>query len=126
MANIVGISTLAFTTDDYLLMGRAKRPERCKREAARAIWQRQPRAKRPGRRPGRHHSQQRRTPTGPSGHWARPDMAATSLQEVLRLGMERELAEETGVSADKIRGTRVGFGRWWNVARGRSSSGLRV
>ena len=113
MANIVGISTLAFTTDDYLLMGRqsARNAASGKLLAPSGSGSLEPRDL-AGARVGTTASNAERR-TGPSGHWARADMAATSLQEVLRLGMERELAEETGVSADKILGTRVlGFGRW--------------
>jgi hypothetical protein len=90
MANIIGISTLAFTTDEVLLM----------------VWQSARNAA----------SGKLLAPSG-SGSLEPKDLEAAgpdaSLQDVLRHGMEREFSEETGVSTDTVIDTRViGFGRW--------------
>jgi len=90
MANNVGISTLAFTTDGRLLL--VKQSE--KNIASRGLL----------------------APSG-SGTLEPRDLDSAggnaTLQEIVIRGMERELCEETGVSTDLIVGTKVvGFGRW--------------
>ena len=94
LANVIGISTLAFTDDNYLL----------------AVHQ----------SPRNLASGKRYAPSG-SGSLEPRDLDAShsgqdstpSLVDVLKHGMERELHEETGIDAQDIRETQVvGFGRW--------------
>jgi hypothetical protein len=90
LANNIGISTLAFTSDDLLLV-----VTQSQRNVA---------------------SQGLLAPSG-SGTLEPGDLTAVgdaaSLQDVLVHGMERELCEETGISIDDVFKTRVvGFGRW--------------
>jgi hypothetical protein len=90
LANNIGISTLAFTSDDLLLV-----VHQSQRNVA---------------------SPRLLAPSG-SGTLEPGDLTAAgvsaSLQDVLVHGMERELCEETGISANDVVGTRVvGFGRW--------------
>lgn len=90
LANNMGISTLAFTSDDQLLVVHQS-PHNV--ASARLL-----------------------APSG-SGTLEPRDLSAAgagaSLQEVLVHGMERELREEAGIGPDDILETRVvGFGRW--------------
>lgn len=90
LANNIGISTLAFTSDDLLLV-----VHQSQRNVA---------------------SARLLAPSG-SGTLEPDDLTAAgigaSLQNVLVRGMERELCEETGVGVDDVVETRViGFGRW--------------
>jgi hypothetical protein len=90
LANNIGISTLAFTSDDLLLVVRQSQ-----RNVA---------------------SQRLLAPSG-SGTLEPADLTAAgdaaSLQDVLVHGMERELCEETGIGIHDVLETRViGFGRW--------------
>jgi 8-oxo-dGTP pyrophosphatase MutT (NUDIX family) len=91
LADCVGISTIAFTSDDQLVLVR-----QTSRNVASALL------------------------LAPSGSGsldlrdlgAQPGMA-DPLQDILRRGMERELREETGIRPDEIRATHVtGFARW--------------
>lgn len=85
LADPVGISTLALTTDGHAVL----------------VVQSQHNAA----------SQLLLAPSG-SGSLEPRDLAAT-LGESVRRGMERELCEETGLRADEVRSTRVvGFARW--------------
>lgn len=90
LANNIGISTLAFTADDLLLV-----VHQSQRNVA---------------------SARLLAPSG-SGTLEPDDLTAAGtgafLQDVLAHGMERELCEETGVGVDDVLETRViGFGRW--------------
>jgi hypothetical protein len=90
LANNIGISTLAFTSDDLLLV-----VHQSQRNIA---------------------SARLLAPSG-SGTLEPDDLTAAgagaSLQDVLVQGMERELCEETGIGIDDVLETRViGFGRW--------------
>jgi hypothetical protein len=90
LANNMGISTLAFTSDDQLLVVHQSAHNVA---SARLL-----------------------APSG-SGTLEPRDMSAAgagaSLQDVLVVGMERELCEEAGIGPDDILQTRVvGFGRW--------------
>jgi len=91
LADCVGISTIAFTADDQLVLVR-----QTSRNIASALLL---------------------APSG-SGSLDLRDLsaepgAAESLQDILRRGMERELREETGIRQDEIIATRVtGFARW--------------
>lgn len=90
LANNIGISTLAFTSDDQLLVVRQSQRNIA---SARLL-----------------------APSG-SGTLEPDDLEAAgtnaSLQEVLAHGMERELCEETGIGfADVIQTEVIGFGRW--------------
>jgi hypothetical protein len=90
LANNIGISTLAFTSDDLLLV-----VHQSQRNIA---------------------SARLLAPSG-SGTLEPDDLVAVgdgaSLQDVLVHGMERELCEETGIGVDDVLDTRVvGFGRW--------------
>jgi 8-oxo-dGTP pyrophosphatase MutT (NUDIX family) len=90
LANNIGISTLAFTSDDQLLV-----VHQSQRNIA---------------------SARLLAPSG-SGTLEPRDLIAAgadaSLQDVLVHGMERELCEETGIRVDDVLETRVvGFGRW--------------
>lgn len=90
VANIIGVSTLAFTSDDLLLMV----PQSKNNVASRRLY----------------------APSG-SGSLDPADWQAAgdgaSLQDILVHGMERELCEETGISPDDVGQTQVvGFGRW--------------
>ena len=90
LANNIGISTLAFTSDDLLLI-----VQQSQRNVA---------------------SARLLAPSG-SGTLEPDDLAGAgagaSLQDLLVYGMERELCEETGIDVDDVLETRViGFGRW--------------
>ena len=90
LANNIGISTLAFTSDGQLLV-----VHQSQRNVA---------------------SGRLLAPSG-SGTLEPDDLTsageAASLQDVLVRGMERELREEAGIHADDVLNTRVvGFGRW--------------
>ncbi|HEY3953949.1 MAG TPA: hypothetical protein VGM53_11270 [Streptosporangiaceae bacterium] len=90
VANIIGVSTLAFTSDDLLLMV----PQSKNNVASRRLY----------------------APSG-SGSLDPADWQAAGdgacLQDILVRGMERELCEETGISPDDVGQTQVvGFGRW--------------
>jgi hypothetical protein len=90
LANNIGISTLAFTADDLLLV-----VHQSQRNIA---------------------SGRLLAPSG-SGTLEPDDLIAAgvgaSLQDVLVHGMERELCEEVGIGVDDVLETRVvGFGRW--------------
>ena len=90
LANNIGISTLAFTSDDRLLM-----VHQSQRNVA---------------------SPRLLAPSG-SGTLEPDDLIAAGadapLQDLLVHGMERELCEETGIGIDDVLETRVvGFGRW--------------
>jgi hypothetical protein len=90
LANNMGISTLAFTSDDLLVV-----VHQSQRNVA---------------------SARLLAPSG-SGTLEPDDLVAAgvgaSLQDVLVHGMERELCEETGIGVDDVRETQVvGFGRW--------------
>ncbi|WP_234995579.1 hypothetical protein [Streptoalloteichus hindustanus] len=92
LADVVGISTVAVTTDGVLVLVRQS-----DRNIASALLL---------------------APSG-SGSLEPRDLgdavtdAGGALQDVLRVGMERELCEETGLRADEIADTRVvGFARW--------------
>jgi hypothetical protein len=90
LANNIGISTLAFTSDNMLLV-----VHQSQRNIA---------------------SARLLAPSG-SGTLEPDDLIAVgdgaTLQELLIRGMERELCEETGIGADDVLDTRVvGFGRW--------------
>jgi hypothetical protein len=90
LVNNVGISTLAFTSDGQLLV----------------VYQTQ-----------RNVASGRLLAPSGSGTLEPADLSAAgddpSLQDVLVRGVERELCEETGVSAAQLLDTRVvGFGRW--------------
>ena len=90
LANNIGISTLAFTSDDRLLV-----VHQSQRNIA---------------------SGRLLAPSG-SGTLEPDDFAAAgpgaSLQDVLVRGMERELCEETGIGfADVLQTQVIGFGRW--------------
>lgn len=90
LANNIGISTLAFTTDDRLLV-----VHQSQRNIA---------------------SARLLAPSG-SGTLEPRDLTSAgrgaSLQDLLIRGMERELCEETGIDIASVVGTRVvGFGRW--------------
>jgi hypothetical protein len=90
VASIIGVSTLAFTSDDLLLLV----PQSKNNVASRRLY----------------------APSGsgsldPADWQAAGDSA--SLQDILVRGVERELCEETGISADDVDYTEVvGFGRW--------------
>ena len=91
LADCVGVSTIAFTADDQLVLVR-----QTSRNTASA------RLLAPS---GSGSLDLRDLGPGPS--------TAQSLQEILRRGMERELREETGVRQDEIVATRItGFARW--------------
>jgi hypothetical protein len=87
LADIVGVSTVAFTTDGFLVL-----VNQSGRNAASALLL---------------------APPG-SGTLEPRDLAAgPSLQDVVRAGMERELCEEAAIGRDEIGSTRVvGFARW--------------
>jgi len=91
LADCVGISTIAFTADDQLVLVR----QTSRNTASAGLL----------------------APSG-SGSLDLRDLGpgastAQSLQEILRRGMERELREETGVRQDEIAATRIsGFARW--------------
>jgi hypothetical protein len=90
LANCIGISTLAFTSDGLLLMVHQSKSN----IASPRLY----------------------APSG-SGTLDPDDLKAVgkdaSLQDLLAYGMEREMSEETGISASHITETKVvGFGRW--------------
>jgi 8-oxo-dGTP pyrophosphatase MutT (NUDIX family) len=91
LADCVGISTIAFTTDGQLVLTR-----QTSRNIASALLL---------------------APSG-SGSLDLRDLSASPgkaepLQDILRRGMERELREETGIRPEEIRATRItGFARW--------------
>jgi hypothetical protein len=90
LANNIGISTLAFTSEGLLLIGHQS-------------W--------------RNTSSKRLLAPSGSGTLDQDDLKSVdqdaSLQDLLAYGMEREMCEETGVNSTSIVETRVvGFGRW--------------
>lgn len=90
VSNIIGVSTLAFTSDDLLLMV----PQSKNNVASQRLY----------------------APSG-SGSLDPADWQAAGdgacLQDILIRGVERELCEETGISPDDVGQTQVvGFGRW--------------
>lgn len=87
LSELVGVSTVAITDDDVLVLVR---------QSARTIA-----------------SADLLAPSG-SGSLEPGDLdGAESLQDAVRRGMERELREETGIRTDQIVSTRVvGFARW--------------
>jgi hypothetical protein len=90
LANNIGISTLAFTSDGLLLLVHQSESNVA--------------------------SQRLYAPSG-SGTLDPKDLKVVgkdaSLQDLLAYGMEREMSEETGISTSDIIGTKVvGFGRW--------------
>jgi hypothetical protein len=96
LADCIGISTLAFTADNALVVTR---------QTSRNIAS--PRLLAPS---GSGSLDPRDLGPASAGHGPRrPEI----LQEILRRGMERELREETGIRQDEICGTKVvGFARW--------------
>ncbi|MER5393199.1 hypothetical protein [Saccharopolyspora sp. NPDC002686] len=92
LSDVVGISTLAFTTDGLLLLvGQSDR------NTASPLLQ----------APSGSGSLEPRDLTDADGE------ARETLADVLRAGMEREFCEETGVRPDAIAGTEMtGFARW--------------
>lgn len=95
LADCIGISTIAFTSDGALVAVR-----QTSRNVASALLL----------APSGSGSLDQRDVAGLRG--AGPT-AIESLQEIVRRGMERELREETGILADEITGTQViGFARW--------------
>lgn len=87
---MIGISTLAFTSDDLLVLAQQSENN----SASGGLI----------------------APSG-SGSLEPDDLASAgdhpSLQQVLIRGMERELCEETGISSNDVLETRIiGFGRW--------------
>lgn len=86
LANGVGISTVAFTTDDRLVLVRQSELNIA--------------------------SPRLMAPSG-SGSLEPRDHRVQSLQATVAAGMERELMEEVGLAPEDIDGTRIlGFGRW--------------
>ncbi|MPV38400.1 hypothetical protein [Georgenia subflava] len=89
LANVVGVSTLAITSDDHLLIVLQSR----RSSASAELW----------------------APSG-SGSLEPRDVVAdvsTTLQEVVTKGAERELVEECGIRpASIVASTVLGFGRW--------------
>ncbi|MGH3544427.1 MAG: hypothetical protein ACRDPW_00610, partial [Mycobacteriales bacterium] len=87
LANIVGISTIAVTTDDLVVII----VQTSNNSASRSLL----------------------APSG-SGSLEPKDLApGASLQQLVIVGMERELSEECGIEPDEIAGTRVvGYARW--------------
>lgn len=85
LADVVGVSTLAFTTDDHLVL-----VVQSQRNTASPLLL---------------------APSG-SGSLERKDITGT-LADSVRAGMERELCEETGLRREEIVTTRItGFARW--------------
>ncbi|MCI2419510.1 hypothetical protein MOQ72_18870 [Saccharopolyspora sp. K220] len=92
LADVVGISTLAITTDGRLLL-----VSQSDRNTASPLLL----------APSGSGSLEPRDLVQPSGG------VRSTLDDVLRTGMERELREETGLSPDSVAGTRItGFARW--------------